>query len=540
MTDLIERIGPYLGIAAFLGLAILAFLIFQQAREVRRLREWAGARARARRRGRRGDGGRGRGEGRGGADAEEVRGADPGRGSRAGSGATRDWFSDRWAAVDRRSPVDPRYIARRDRGGVIAAGVLTSGFGLRRRRRAAAAAARRRPQARRRRPRRSRSRSSTRPRTRRSPARSRASRASPARSPSRSSSRPASRSATKADAPSGLRRDRDHVRAGARGRGGQARRRRRRRSSATTEVEPMTDEIARSAGEAPLALVIGPDDADVRRRARHARASVGRDLRHGHRLRRRSAPLLGADPADPALPLAAPRRAAAARVDGARARLRRRGPRRQRGAPRPRRDRARGARRAPTAVADARARRTPASGDPGGDAGHPASVRRSSGSRWSERRCSRIRAGGGSSPARPSRGCWSRSASARAAARCRRDRRLRRSCSPTTTRPQRPQVGAIDPATSTVAVLNGTSVNGLAGKVGSDVEANGYTLGAITNTDARLQEDRGHLRATARSRRRRRSPGTSASTKVQPLDRDLRDSWPSDADVVVIAGEDRA
>ena len=42
MIDLIERIGPYLGIVAFLGLAILAFLIFQQAREVRRLREWAG------------------------------------------------------------------------------------------------------------------------------------------------------------------------------------------------------------------------------------------------------------------------------------------------------------------------------------------------------------------------------------------------------------------------------------------------------------------------------------------------------------------
>ena len=42
MVDLLERIGPYLGIAAFLGLAVLAFLIFQQAREIRRLREWAG------------------------------------------------------------------------------------------------------------------------------------------------------------------------------------------------------------------------------------------------------------------------------------------------------------------------------------------------------------------------------------------------------------------------------------------------------------------------------------------------------------------
>ena len=38
----IESIGPVLGIAAFVGLAVLAFLLFQQAREIRRLREWAG------------------------------------------------------------------------------------------------------------------------------------------------------------------------------------------------------------------------------------------------------------------------------------------------------------------------------------------------------------------------------------------------------------------------------------------------------------------------------------------------------------------
>lgn len=40
--DLIERVGAYVGIAAFLGLAILALLYFSQARDVRRLREWAG------------------------------------------------------------------------------------------------------------------------------------------------------------------------------------------------------------------------------------------------------------------------------------------------------------------------------------------------------------------------------------------------------------------------------------------------------------------------------------------------------------------
>jgi hypothetical protein len=41
-VDLIEQVGAYVGIAAFVGLAILALLYFSQARDVRRLREWAG------------------------------------------------------------------------------------------------------------------------------------------------------------------------------------------------------------------------------------------------------------------------------------------------------------------------------------------------------------------------------------------------------------------------------------------------------------------------------------------------------------------
>lgn len=40
--DLVERVGAYAGLAAFLGLAILVLLYFSQARDVRRLREWAG------------------------------------------------------------------------------------------------------------------------------------------------------------------------------------------------------------------------------------------------------------------------------------------------------------------------------------------------------------------------------------------------------------------------------------------------------------------------------------------------------------------
>src|SRR3954463_2026171 len=42
LSDLIEKGGAYVGIAAFFGLAILTVLYFAQARELKRLREWAG------------------------------------------------------------------------------------------------------------------------------------------------------------------------------------------------------------------------------------------------------------------------------------------------------------------------------------------------------------------------------------------------------------------------------------------------------------------------------------------------------------------
>src|SRR5829696_7205241 len=40
--SLIEKYGAYAGFAAIPGLALLALLYFAQAREVKRLREWAG------------------------------------------------------------------------------------------------------------------------------------------------------------------------------------------------------------------------------------------------------------------------------------------------------------------------------------------------------------------------------------------------------------------------------------------------------------------------------------------------------------------
>lgn len=42
LQEQVEKYGAYIGIAAFFGLAILSLLYFAQAREVKRLREWAG------------------------------------------------------------------------------------------------------------------------------------------------------------------------------------------------------------------------------------------------------------------------------------------------------------------------------------------------------------------------------------------------------------------------------------------------------------------------------------------------------------------
>lgn len=128
MNDLIEKIGPILGIVAFLGLAILAFLIIQQAREVRRLREWAGrAPERANEAA---EASLAAAEARGEAVADDsertgLRGRIAGRWARL-----RERLAPTYAAIDRRMPVDPRYLLAVLAAGIVAAAVLTSGFGL--------------------------------------------------------------------------------------------------------------------------------------------------------------------------------------------------------------------------------------------------------------------------------------------------------------------------------------------------------------------------------------------------------------------------
>jgi LytR cell envelope-related transcriptional attenuator len=127
----IESIGPLLGIAAFLGLAVLAFLLFQQSRDIRRLREWAG-----------------RAPERAQEAAEAVQAAAEAArtdsGEEAPSEAPEGALARARAAlvratgrlgqglrsVDRRLPVDGRYLLGLAAVVIAVVAVLTSGFGL--------------------------------------------------------------------------------------------------------------------------------------------------------------------------------------------------------------------------------------------------------------------------------------------------------------------------------------------------------------------------------------------------------------------------
>ena len=120
--DLIEDIGPILGIVAFLGFAILALLIVLQAREVRRLREWAG---RAPERAVEAD------DASQAASEKKGEAEEPERPSRLAAFRQRVGAAvgPRWDSLDRRSPVDPRILLVLIAGLVVAA-VVTGGFGL--------------------------------------------------------------------------------------------------------------------------------------------------------------------------------------------------------------------------------------------------------------------------------------------------------------------------------------------------------------------------------------------------------------------------
>jgi hypothetical protein len=101
-----------------------------------------------------------------------------------------------------------------------------------------------------------------------------------------------------------------------------------------------------------------------------------------------------------------------------------------------------------------------------------------------------------------------------------------------------PKPGAIVPGEVDVAVLNGTSVPGLAAKVGDDVRVNGFRLGAVTNS--RDQFDQTVVMYAPGQQRAARKVAHDLGVKpLQPIDRQTEQTV-GDADVVVIAGADRA
>jgi hypothetical protein len=104
-----------------------------------------------------------------------------------------------------------------------------------------------------------------------------------------------------------------------------------------------------------------------------------------------------------------------------------------------------------------------------------------------------------------------------------------------------PVRAGLDPSQIEVAVLNGTTASGLASKVGSDLQANGFDLGAVTNASPGFDQTVVMFRR-GNERQARKVANTLGVRAVQPLGRDDRDlsRLAAGADVVVIAGEDRA
>jgi hypothetical protein len=98
--------------------------------------------------------------------------------------------------------------------------------------------------------------------------------------------------------------------------------------------------------------------------------------------------------------------------------------------------------------------------------------------------------------------------------------------------------GAIVPQDVSVAVLNGTSTPGLGTKVASDVQVNGFSLGTVGST--RKEYDQTVVMYEGGQKKAASSVAHALGVNpVQPID-SATQREAGDADVVVIAGKDRA
>jgi hypothetical protein len=101
-----------------------------------------------------------------------------------------------------------------------------------------------------------------------------------------------------------------------------------------------------------------------------------------------------------------------------------------------------------------------------------------------------------------------------------------------------PDAQAPPPSQTVVAVLNGTTFNGLAGTIADQLGAAGYQRGAtVTNPDQTLQRSTVFFADGARASARRVA-GRLNIRDVRPVGADARALAP-DADVIVLAGADQ-
>ena len=124
----LEEIAALLGFVAFVGLAVLVFLTFQQGRHLRRLRDWAGREPeRAALLAARGQQPEDDPEVEEISDEEldKVHVVEPGRMAIFAAG-----MRERWAEFDRRSPVEPKLLLGGIAAIVLGVAIATSGFGL--------------------------------------------------------------------------------------------------------------------------------------------------------------------------------------------------------------------------------------------------------------------------------------------------------------------------------------------------------------------------------------------------------------------------
>ena len=92
---------------------------------------------------------------------------------------------------------------------------------------------------------------------------------------------------------------------------------------------------------------------------------------------------------------------------------------------------------------------------------------------------------------------------------------------------------------TTVAVLNGSEISGLAGRVGDDVKVNGFGLGRVTSIPKSYSQTV-VMFSPGHERQGRQVAKALGVKPVQPIDRPSAKAAGPGTDVVVIAGDDRA